>query len=545
MTEENNNNESGSLGVKAIIGLVFAGIIFGIVSLSIEFKNGTSSHTTDGNTENASAEGKFLKGLTLMKGSDCLNCHKEQMRLVGPSFLEIAKKYKGDSAIEKTLAEKVIKGGSGAWGAIPMTAHPKLSQEDSLEMVKYILSVKEQTTKIAKSKPTAPTKHGKINGKALFDANCAVCHQKGGTGKVGLAPSIRNRDFLALASDHFIKYVIRGGRPGTAMLARPDLSEAKVNSIIAYLRSLEIKNPIDIKVDPTKKFAGNAIAGKKTYHTYCSSCHGQRGEGYSAGGSGPGIGLAGFIEHASDDYILQTLKLGRVGTPMKSFIGNKGLANLSIKDAHNIIAYLRNGISGSHPFQAPPVTSKGDIKNGKKIFATNCAVCHNTGGTGKVGLAPSIRNRDFLAIASDKFILETVKKGRPGTSMIARPDLTGQKMEDVIAYLRSLKIKNPINITVDDSKKFNGDAIKGKQYFTQYCSSCHGAEGEGYRAGGSGPGIGLKGFLSNASDDYIMQTLKQGRTGTAMKSFIGSRGLANLTEQQAKDIIAFLRSLNN
>ena len=46
-----------------------------------------------------------------------------------------------------------------------------------------------------------------------------------------------------------------------------------------------------------------------------------------------------------------------------------------------------------------------------------------------------------------------------------------------------------------------------------------------------------------ASDDYILQTLKRGRIGTAMRSFIGPRGLANLTEQEGKDIIAYLRSL--
>ena len=65
--------------------------------------------------------------------------------------------------------------------------------------------------------------------------------------------------------------------------------------------------------------------------------------------------------------------------------------------------------------------------------------------------------------------------------------------------------------------------------------------GEGYSVGGVGPGIGLKGFLSVASDDYIFKTLKYGRSGTAMRPFIGVKGLANLAEQDAKDIISFLR----
>ena len=55
------------------------------------------------------------------------------------------------------------------------------------------------------------------------------------------------------------------------------------------------------------------------------------------------------------------------------------------------------------------------------------------------------------------------------------------------------------------------------------------------------PAIGLHGFLDVASDDYIFQTMKRGRVGTAMRPFFWASGLANLNEQDAYDIIAFLR----
>jgi cytochrome c553 len=162
----------------------------------------------------------------------------------------------------------------------------------------------------------------------------------GGEGKIGFAPSIRNRDFLALASDDFIRSTVHNGRSGTAMMPRPDLSEQVVDDIIAYLRDLSVENRVDIDVDPALSFEGDASKGSEMYSRYCASCHGPNGEGYAIGVPGTGIGLPGFA-NASDDYIFKTLKHGRIGTPMKSFIGARGLANLSNQDAYDIIAHLR------------------------------------------------------------------------------------------------------------------------------------------------------------------------------------------------------------
>ncbi len=179
-------------------------------------------------------------------------------------------------------------------------------------------------------------------GEVIFNKNCSACHQKGGVGKVGLAPSIRNRDFLAIASDEFIRTTIKSGRPGTSMPSRSDLKNSEIDQIIAYLRSLPVANPIKVTVDWKKKISGNVSEGSKKFATFCAHCHGKKGEGYAAGGSGPAIGKKGFLDTASDDYIFQTLKYGRIGTPMKSFIGARGLANLTISDTHDIIAYLRS-----------------------------------------------------------------------------------------------------------------------------------------------------------------------------------------------------------
>ena len=84
-------------------------------------------------------------GAKLIAGADCSTCHKEQEKIVGPAFADVAEKYKsGGDAIVDTLANKIIKGGSGHWGTVAMTPHTAISMDDAKTMVKYILSIKKQ-----------------------------------------------------------------------------------------------------------------------------------------------------------------------------------------------------------------------------------------------------------------------------------------------------------------------------------------------------------------------------------------------------------------
>ncbi|AZA83182.1 cytochrome C [Chryseobacterium lactis] len=80
------------------------------------------------------------EGLQLIEGADCLACHKIDAKLIGPSYQEVAKKYT-DADIDQ-LAQKIIEGGKGNWGDIPMTPHEGLSKDHAKQMVKYILSLK-------------------------------------------------------------------------------------------------------------------------------------------------------------------------------------------------------------------------------------------------------------------------------------------------------------------------------------------------------------------------------------------------------------------
>ncbi len=81
-------------------------------------------------------------GDVLMQKSDCLICHKTDQNLVGPSFRDIANRYEGDPAAVTMLAQKVISGGSGVWGQVPMAPHANISTADAEEIVKWILEQK-------------------------------------------------------------------------------------------------------------------------------------------------------------------------------------------------------------------------------------------------------------------------------------------------------------------------------------------------------------------------------------------------------------------
>ena len=87
----------------------------------------------------------YEKGLNLVAKSDCFTCHKLREASTGPSYGDVAKKYENTEANVNMLADKVIAGGQGVWGQVPMSAHPALSKDDAKQMVKYILLLKEET----------------------------------------------------------------------------------------------------------------------------------------------------------------------------------------------------------------------------------------------------------------------------------------------------------------------------------------------------------------------------------------------------------------
>lgn len=83
---------------------------------------------------------KNISGQALIETSDCMSCHNVTEKMIGPSYQEIAARY-SEKDIEK-LASKIIEGGSGVWGDIPMAPHPQFTKDDARKMAEYILKQK-------------------------------------------------------------------------------------------------------------------------------------------------------------------------------------------------------------------------------------------------------------------------------------------------------------------------------------------------------------------------------------------------------------------
>jgi cytochrome c len=78
----------------------------------------------------------------MMKKDGCAACHAIDKKIVGPAYVDVAAKYKGDKDALAKLSEKVKKGGSGVWGAIPMPPNVTVSDADIKELVTWILTLK-------------------------------------------------------------------------------------------------------------------------------------------------------------------------------------------------------------------------------------------------------------------------------------------------------------------------------------------------------------------------------------------------------------------
>lgn len=185
----------------------------------------------------------------------------------------------------------------------------------------------------------------------------------------------------------------------------------------------------------------------------------------------------------------------------------------------------------------------GIVKKGAALFEENCEVCHQADAIGEPGTAPSLTNQELLSISSDKFLMGTIRDGREDTSMMPFDHLKRSEAKAIVIYLRSHQELPDRSKEIDAQPEARGDPRLGEQWYNSICSTCHGISGDGYNAGGTGTAIGLSGFLSKASDGFIRETIKKGRSNTRMLGFQGPAAMANLNDQEIDDIIVYLRQL--
>lgn len=178
--------------------------------------------------------------------------------------------------------------------------------------------------------------------------------------------------------------------------------------------------------------------GKATFGT-CSGCHGQGAAGMI--GIGPRIASESYLAAASDDFLIRTIKQGRIGTTMIPWGGI-----LNDEQIQGLVTYLRS----LHPVE-PAVLDESELEgnpaNGGKIFRNICSGCHGRSGAGyqETANGTGIGRKAFLDSASNGFIRYIVSEGKTQTKMrgfalkniTAVANLTPQEIDDTIVYLRA------------------------------------------------------------------------------------------------------------
>lgn len=83
-----------------------------------------------------------LASADLAQKKNCMACHAADKKLIGPAYKDVAAKYAGQKDAADKLAQKIVKGGSGVWGAVPMPANPQVSEAEAKQLAAWVLTVK-------------------------------------------------------------------------------------------------------------------------------------------------------------------------------------------------------------------------------------------------------------------------------------------------------------------------------------------------------------------------------------------------------------------
>lgn len=90
----------------------------------------------------ALASSAAMANADLAKAKNCMACHAVANKVVGPAFKDVAAKYAGQKDAEDKLTQKVLKGSSGVWGAVPMPANAQVNEAEARTLVKWIMTTK-------------------------------------------------------------------------------------------------------------------------------------------------------------------------------------------------------------------------------------------------------------------------------------------------------------------------------------------------------------------------------------------------------------------
>ncbi len=157
---------------------------------------------------------------------------------------------------------------------------------------------------------------------------------------------------------------------------------------------------------------------------------------------------------------------------------------------------------------------------GQRLFLTYCAQCHGSDAKGARGF-PNLVDSDWLFGGTPDQIKESIVKGRDAMMPAkgVKPDLNGDQIKDIAAYVRSLS-----GLSSDSVR-----AQRGKELFAPACAACHGPDGKGVL--GLAPNLADKVWLYSSSEETIIETITKGRTNRmpAFGEFLGDAKVHLLT----------------
>lgn len=292
----------------------------------------------------------------------CRGCHK--VGGVGgddgPDLTRVAEKDPGRLDFGRVPGERTLAG----WFAehfrapasvVPGSAMPQLglSEAEVDGLTRYMLSLRRSDV------PEAYWPRDRIraerfaerefatDGATLYGTFCAACHGASGEGMryPGMPPfpAVGSPDFLSLVDDAFLTATVTHGRPGRRMPAwgesQGGLRPGEITAVVSYLRTLGggVRPAADSR--PARWARGDASHGARLYAGSCALCHGPAGQG----GEGPALRNRVLLDHATDTYLVETIRRGRARTTMPAFgVSTTVRTMLTDEDIEAIVAFLRS-----------------------------------------------------------------------------------------------------------------------------------------------------------------------------------------------------------
>jgi len=180
---------------------------------------------------------------------------------------------------------------------------------------------------------------------------------------------------------------------------------------------------------------------------------------------------------------------------------------------------------------------------GESLFLENCAICHGENGAG--GMGATLSSHTFLDSASNQYLKQTIRLGRPGRIMPSFYFLPEPDVDAIIEYISQWRKSPPREWAKTPVK---GNAENGQSLFQAHCASCHGKEAEGGIGTGmhfsrptstpvTAPALNNQGLLNSMPDHMIRYMIEQKRENSIMPS----ASQLGLSREQVNNIVSFIR----